>query len=153
MKPHQHKLFMFMLCPSLGHPIPHTGLLVLSLSRGQPSKGFISSTYLIATPPFFKVQQLQGCPQLSHGDAQENHRENHKCPFSGDGKSGNESRRGKDLPGVPWVEAEAADREGLLGCSRIGTQHPGNPAIPAAPRESCHPCQALPCSTTLMCSV
>lgn len=60
-QPSQHKLFMSMLCP-----IPHTVLLILSLSRAQPSTGLISNNYLIATPSI--SQQLQGCPVVMHGE-------------------------------------------------------------------------------------
>lgn len=95
-KPLLHKLFMSMVCPSLGHPTPHTVLLILSLSRAQPSKGFISKNYLIATPPFLKVQQLQGCPQLSRGDAQENHRAS--VPFLVTGSQGMRTEQGKTCP-------------------------------------------------------
>lgn len=62
-KPSQHRLFMSMVCPSLGHPTP------------KVSKGFISSNYLIAKPPFLKVQQLQG----KTANCGEKHRA--KCPF------------------------------------------------------------------------
>lgn len=116
-QPPQHKLFMSMLCP-----IPHTVLLILSLSRAQPNKGLISNNYLIATPLYFSAAAGVSC-----GDARGKHRAN--VPFLVTESQGMRAEQGKS-----WVEAEAAGRESLLGFGLAPA--PGDHSIPAAPRGS-----------------